>query len=289
MYKEIKVKTALNKLKRRVPYGWDLNIYRGCEHKCQYCYAMYSHTYLNSKNFFSEIFIKTNIAEQLEKELNSNNWKGDIINIGGVTDSYQPIEAKYGLMRKILKLMIKYKNPVIISTKSNLILRDYDLINRLSKLTYVNIATTITTMDENIRKKIEPYSHSSKERFDILKKYRKTNSSTGLHVMPIIPYITDNENNFEQMFASANMCHVDYVLTGTLYLRGNTRPHFFEFIKNFFPGFYDKYLQLYKKGGAGKEYKTELHKMVNRIRNKYQLSNNYMKPIKEKLPDLYSL
>ncbi|PRR82647.1 SPL family radical SAM protein [Clostridium vincentii] len=282
-FKEEICKTALTELKRKIPYGWDLNIYRGCQHGCKYCYAMYSHKYLDSSDFFRDIHIKTNIVDELEKELRKNSWKRDIINIGGVTDSYQPAEAKYQLMPEILKLLIKYKTPAIISTKSKLILRDYDLIDELSKITYVNIAETITTMDEDIRKKIEPFGATSLERFDVLRQFRKTNASTGLHVMPIIPYITDSYENFNSMYKIAKDCKVDYVLPGTLYLRGNTRAVFLNFIKKEFPHLYDPLQSLYKTGGAGKEYKDKLYLMVNELKDKYNLSSSYTKPMKDKL------
>ncbi len=282
-FKEDTAKSALTELKRKIPYGWDLNIYRGCQHGCKYCYAMYSHKYLESDDFFSEIHIKTNIVDELEKELCSSSWKREIINIGGVTDSYQPAEAHYKLMPDILKLLIKYKTPAIISTKSKLVMRDYDLIDELSRITYINVAATITCMDEAIRCKIEPGGATSLERFEILKEFRKTNASTGLHLMPIIPYITDNEENFDKMFALASQCNVHYVLPGTMYLRGCTKPYFLNFVKNEFPDKYESLIKLYKTGGAGTEYKNSLYEMVNRLRNKYGLSSSYSKPIKEKL------
>ena len=125
-YKEIICATACNKLKRKMPYGWDLNIYRGCEHGCRYCYAMYSHDYManGEEEYFNDIYLKTNIAEKLEEQLAGRLWKREVVNIGGVTDSYQPIEEKYRLMPEILRLLIKYRTPCIISTKSDLILRD---------------------------------------------------------------------------------------------------------------------------------------------------------------------
>jgi len=283
-YREVQAKSALHKLKRKVPYGWDLNIYRGCEHACRYCYALYSHKYMNSTDYFGEIFVKTNIIDLLERELMSQEWKGEVINIGGVTDSYQPAEAHYRLMPEILKLLIKYKTPAIISTKSCLVLRDYDLIDKLSKITYINIAATVTVMDESIRSKIEPGSAESKDRFEVLKAFRKTNASIGLHVMPIIPLITDTEDNFESMFALARSCNVDYVLPGTLYLRGHTRSHFFHFLQHRYPDLVGNYRELYKTGGASKEYKAGLYNMVNRLRGKYRLSSSYMKPMRARLP-----
>ncbi len=279
----MEVKSALTKLKRKVPYGWDLNIYRGCRHGCKYCYAMYSHQYIGNDDFFKDIYVKENIVEQLEKELASDKWKREVINIGGVTDSYQPAEAKHQLMPRILKLLIKYKTPAIISTKSRLILRDYELIDELSRITYINVAATITTMDEQVRSKIEPGGASSLERFQVLKEFRKTNASTGLHVMPIIPYITDKEENFDGLFAAAGECGVHYVLPGTLYLRGTTYKNFMAFIEREFSDVAPEIKKLYKTGSAGNEYKTVLYEKVNRLRDKYGLSSSYSKPMKEKL------
>lgn len=282
-FTEIQAKSALTELKRKIPYGWDLNIYRGCQHGCRYCYAMYSHGYLGNGDFFNDIYVKTNIVEALERNLASKEWKGEVINIGGVTDSYQPAEAHCKLMPEILRLMIKYKNPVIISTKSKLIMRDYDLIDELSKFTYVNIAETITTMDESVRRKLEPCSCSSIERFEVLKEFRKTNASIGVHVMPIIPMVTDSEENLDAIISGAAECGAHYLLPGTLYLRGATRKYFLEFMEKEYPETYERVKSLYKTGGAGKEYKAVLYEMVNRLRNKYNVSSSYMKPMREKL------
>ena len=288
VFKEIQANSALHKLKRKIPYGWDLNIYRGCQHSCLYCYALYSHEYLASTNFSGEIFIKTNIAEQLERELKAPGWNHEVVNIGGVTDSYQPAEDKYSLMPQILKLLIKYKTPAIISTKSSLILRDYDLIDQLSRITYINVAETITTCNDKIREIIEPGTAPVADRFMVLKEFGKTNASLGLHLMPIIPYLTDSASNFEELFSSASDCKVDYVLPGTLYLRGNTRARFFDFIDKEYPELTEKYRTLYKTGGADKNYKTNLYRTVNRLRDKYNLSGSYMNPMMKKLNPLNS-
>lgn len=285
MYQEIQAQSALTELKRKIPYGWDLNIYRGCQHGCRYCYAMYSHKYLGSQDFFGDIYVKTNIVDMLEKELKSDKWRREVINIGGVTDSYQKAEEHYKLMPDVLKIMIKYKNPVIISSKSKLVLRDYDLIDQLSRLTYVNIAQTITTMDEEVREKIEPGSCSALERFQVLKEFRKTNASIGVHLMPIIPLLTDNENNLEEIFRQTSGCGADYLLPGTLYLRGNTRQNFFDFIEHEYPELFDEYKRLYKTGGADKAYKDKLYKYVNLLREKYNVSSSYMNPMRERLKD----
>ena len=283
IYRELSCESALNKLKRSIPYGWDLNVYRGCAHGCVYCYAQYSHKYLEDDSFFSHIYAKTNIVEQLERELSQPDWKRDVINIGGVTDSYQPAEETCRLMPEILKLLIRYKTPAIISTKSTLILRDYDLIDELSRLTYINVAATITTMDEAVRKSIEPCSAPSEARFAMLKEFRKTNASIGLHMMPITPYVTDGSENLEALFANARDVQVHYALPGTLYLRGQSRKTFFDWAQAAVPQQYPALLQLYKTGGADKAYKDALYARLLPLREKYGLSGSYMAPMREKM------
>ncbi len=280
---DITCSTALNKLKRKIPYGWDLNIYRGCKHNCKYCYALYSHKYLGETDF-TKVFAKVNIAEQLDIELSKPGWRREVVNIGGVTDSYQPAEKDKKIMPDVLKVLIKHKTPAIISTKSDLILRDYDLIAELADITYVNVASTITTMDESVREQIEPFGSKSADRFRMLAEFRKTNASIGLHTMPIIPYITDSYENIEQLCSEAAKANVHYMLPGVLYLRGATKEHFFSFIKDTYPDKYDSLKNLYKKGSADKVYKDKLYNdIVNPLRKRYNISSSYIKPMREKM------
>jgi len=164
-----------------------------------------------------------------------------------------------------------------------LILRDYDLIAELANINYVNVAATITSVDENIRRLIEPNGAESIKRFAILKEFAKTNATTGLHLMPIIPFITDGYENIDALYSTAADCDVDYVLPGVLYLRGKTRGVFFDFVRQEFPHFYEPLQALYKTGGASKEYKDKLYITVNELKDKYKLSSSYSKPMKEKL------
>lgn len=200
-----------------------------------------------------------------------------------MTDSYQPVEARMKLMPEILRLMIKYRNPCIISTKSDLILRDYDLIDELSKLTYVNIAATVTCMDENIRKKIEPGGAPSLSRLAMLKEFSKTNASIGLHFMPIVPFLTDSRENIDSLFAHAKDSNAAYVIPAVLNLRGKTRWAFFDFIKSEYPYLNTSFQELYKSGGADRDYKEKLYSLVNELRSKYKLSLSYAAIMKAKL------
>jgi DNA repair photolyase len=297
--KEIICKSACTKTKHSMPYKWDLNIYRGCEHRCKYCYALYSHKYLksnyrktikpneaNSKNFFNNIYIKTNIAEELDKQLSKSSWKNEMIAIGTVTDSYQPIEKEYGLMREVLDVLIKHKNPAIISTKSDIILRDLDLIEELSELNFINIATSITSLDLKIQKAIEPNTVSSKKRLDVLKKVRnQTKASTGVHFMPIIPYISDNYKHIDAIFKNAEKRNIHTLIFGSLNLYGETKKFFLKFIKKDFPETYSEIYSIYKTGRVDKNYSKELFTKINKIKTNYNISTNYRKVIEEKLVD----
>lgn len=285
-YKPLENKSALNRIsKKGLPYKWDLNIYRGCFHRCIYCFALYTHDYIGNDSFYDTIYYKKNILTALEKELSSPNWKREIVNIGGITDSYQPVEAKLKIMPEVLKLMIKYKTPIIISTKSSLILRDIDLIKELASITYVNIACTITTLDDEISAWIEPGASLPMHRFYTLKKIKEeTNASVGLHVMPIIPYLTDDDKNLDTIYHLAADIGVDYVLPGTLYLRGKTRDTFFSAIKNKNIDLYYLLLDAYKQK-LSKEYKTSLYTRINTYKKKYTISSNYSKNITHYLKD----
>jgi DNA repair photolyase len=275
MYKPLQAKSALHKIKSNyLPYRYDLNIYRGCEHNCVYCFAQYSHKYLDSEEFFDDIYYKKDIVNILDKEMSSRNWKGKMINIGGVTDTYQPIEKDKKLMRDILKLMIKYENPINICTKSDLILRDMDLLKELSQKTVVNIASSITCKDEKIRIKLEPNSPSTKKRFKVLETIKKeTEATTGILMIPIFPYITDSVENIEYIFKKAKSIDVDFILSGVLNLKGNTKEKVLKFMDEEFPLLKRKYESLYKGAFVNKVYKDAFYIKIKNIRNRVGFRN----------------
>lgn len=289
-YIEINCKTACNRVESSfLPFHLDLNVYRGCFHKCKYCFAQYSHKYMNSINFFDEIYVKKNIVEVLEKQLSSKRRKQEFINLGGVTDNYQPIEKEYKLMPDILKLLIKYKNPVTISTKSSLILRDFDLFAKLAKVATVHIASTITTVNEKVRELIEPNASGSQERFNILKEFSKTNVLTGIHIMPIIPEITDSYHNLSALFSCAKDCNVNYCITDILNLRGEIKTNFLNFIKEKLSHLYKKINSYYMGAYVNSNYEKRLENMLAKLEQKYPLKNKKCILAEERLPKQLTL
>lgn len=282
-YIEAPCASALHRLKRKTPYGWDLNAFKGCVHGCAYCYALYSHPDLLANGissardtdaavFSGRIHVKTNIVERLERDLSAPGWKREPVNIGGVTDSYQAAEAHYRFMPEILSLLVKYRTPAIISTKSTLMLRDIDLIDRLSRVASVNIASTITTMDESVRAVIEPGAAPSRARFAMLREFRKTGATVGLHIMPVIPYLTDSRENLEALYANARESDVHYVLPGSLYLRGKTKPAFLAAMQKNFPDACVLLRTMYRAGRADDGWKDGLYATIRDLHAKYSLA-----------------
>ncbi len=277
---ETRCASALHKTPqgRGGPYGCDLNPYRGCAHRCQYCFAQYSHAYLEDGDYFGHIYVKTNIAERLDRELSSKAWDGRPINLGGVTDSYQPCEARYSLMPEVWRVLIKHKAPCVISTKSALILRDFELIERLASFTYVNVACTITTLDEAVRQKLEPHAAPSAARLDVLSAFAKSPASTGLHMMPIVPYLTDGEENINALHGAAKGAGVDYLLPGMLNLKGKTRDTFFTCIDRDFPAFYRDIWAAYQHGRLDKAVRERAYARVRAAQAQHGIGADFMAP-----------
>lgn len=267
MIKEIDNKTVIRKCEAGfTPYTYDINIYRGCAHRCRYCYALYSHKYLESDNFYDDIFFKKNI-DLLDKELCSNKNKGELVGVGTVCGSYQPLERSLKIMPKVLSYFIKHKTPIYLSTKSNLILRDIELIKQLSSVTQVYISLSITCMDEKISSKLEPNVISSEERFMVAKKLKEeTNAFVGVHLMPIIPYLTDSKENLTAIISRAKELNLDFVKAAPLNLFGETKKAFYNFLDREFPRQSKEIQSLYSSSKSVKDNYIRVTDFVNKIK-----------------------
>lgn len=279
MVKEIHSKKILTFHNDPFPTHWDINPYRGCSIGCSYCFAQYTHKYLEAGSFFKNIFVKVNADECLHKEFSSAKWEKEQVKIGGTTDLYQHLESKYKLIPKLLKVVKKHKNPVFIQTKSTLILRDLELISELSGIIPVDIASSVSTSDETIRKIIEPGASQTIERIKMLGKFKNNCRCTILGIMPIIPYLTDNEENLESIFYLAKENDVDYIVTSFLFLRGEVKFNFFKTIEKSFPDIFPKIKSLYKTDYPPLSYLEVKRKLLNSLKLKYEFNEIYI-PVK---------
>ena len=188
-------KTILNKITSPdIPLSYSLNPYQGCEHGCVYCYARNSHEYWGfsaGTDFESKIVIKRRAPELLRELFSSRKWNPLPISLSGNTDCYQPIERKLEITRKLLEVCLEHRNPVGIITKNALVLRDLDILQELNKYKLVSVFTSITSMDEDLRRKLEPRTSKYTDRIKIIETLSKHGIHTGVMNAPIIPGIND--------------------------------------------------------------------------------------------------
>jgi len=179
-----------------VGFETSLNPYRGCEHGCIYCYARPTHEYLGFSaglDFESKIMVKTNAPDLLRTEMESPSWRPQTLVMSGVTDPYQPIERQLRITRGCLEVLAKFRNPVAIITKNRLVTRDIDLLCELAKCNAVAVNISVTSLDPNLQRVLEPRTSSPQARLDAIRQLRSAGIPTGVMVAPVIPGLTDHE------------------------------------------------------------------------------------------------
>ena len=235
IYKEFK--SVINKLKYPDSWFWSrytLNTYSGCAHACIYCDARSERYYI--EDFENEVIVKTNFDKKLDQRLKrARTLLPDIIAPGGVNDAYQQIEKKIEHTRKVLEVIAKHKFPINIATKSDLITRDIDILQKIASDTWCTVGFSISTIDEEIAKFLEPYSSKPSERLEALRIIKKEapNIQVGTYFIPIIPFLEDNDENLENVIKKSKENGVDFILFSPgLTLRDTQAQYFINKLKN---------------------------------------------------------
>lgn len=239
----IQSKTILSRIKDDSFFGlsYNMNLYRGCQHGCIYCD---SRSACYRMDELSKIYAKENAVELLEKELSTKRLKGTI-GTGSMNDPYMPVEKKLKLTRSALKVISDYRFPVHIMTKSNLVLRDLDLLLNLQG-TYCAVSFTITTADDDLARIIEPHAPAPSLRFKAITELRKAGIYVGITLMPILPYINDTHTNISELVDQAKAADAQYILPYMgVTLREGSRDYYYEQLDKSFPGVKEKYIQNY--------------------------------------------
>jgi DNA repair photolyase len=177
-------------------FVYSMNPYQGCEHGCIYCYARNTHEYYGFSaglDFESKIVVKKNAARLLEQELLKPSWNAVPIMLSGNTDCYQPLEKKWGITRQLLKVMARYRHPVSIISKNGLVVRDIDLLQDLAADNLVHVYISITTLNEELRRAMEPRTASGIKRLKTVEELAKANIPVGIMNAPIIPGLNHHE------------------------------------------------------------------------------------------------
>jgi DNA repair photolyase len=199
-----------------VGFDASINPYRGCEHGCVYCYARPTHEYLGFSaglDFETKIMVKEDAAELLRRELSSPHWKPQPLALSGVTDPYQPIERRLHLTRRCLEVLAEFRNPVVIITKNRLVTRDTDLLVELASHRAISVFVSVTTLDPELARTLEPRATAPKGRLAAIEKLAKAGVPVGTLIAPIIPGLTDHElPAIAAAVASAGARYAGYVM-----------------------------------------------------------------------------
>ena len=179
-----------------VGFDASINVYRGCQHGCTYCFARPTHEYLGLSaglDFETKIFVKENAPELLREALSKPSWKPTPLGMSGVTDPYQPIERKLGLTRRCLEVMVEFRQPVLVITKNHLVTRDTDLLAELAAHNAAAVYLSVTTLDARLARKMEPRTSSPEKRLEAIATLAAAGVPTGVLAAPMVPGITDHE------------------------------------------------------------------------------------------------
>jgi DNA repair photolyase len=237
--------------------GFDrsINPYRGCEHGCVYCFARPTHAFLGLSpglDFESKLFVKPEAAELLEKELAAPGYSPKVIAIGTNTDPYQPIERRYQVMRRILEVLDKAGHPVGIVTKSALVLRDLDILARMAERKLAKVALSVTTLDAELARKMEPRAATPMRRLETLRRLSQAGVPTTVMVAPVIPALNDME--IERILDAAQAAGVKEAGYVLLRLPLEVRDLFREWLSANYPDRANHVFKLIRDTRGGKDY-----------------------------------
>lgn len=249
-FHEVTAKSVLNKVPTQstMPFSWTINPYRGCSHACVYCFARKSHTYLDfdsGLDFDSQVVVKVNAAEVLRAELARPSWKHDHVALGTNTDPYQRAEGRYQLMPGIIEALAESGTPFSILTKGTLLSRDIPLLREAAQAVPIGLGISLAMMNEELQAAIEPGTPGPRARLRLVSRLREAGLPCGVMAMPILPYLSDSDDDLDALFSSLAAAGATGVTAGALYLRPGTREWFMSWLAREHPALVGKYRRLY--------------------------------------------
>jgi len=272
-YRTLPTRKWLNRChSQRVPFDWSINPYRGCEYGCKYCYARFTHDFLERRDpqsFEREIYAKDWDALEFQQELRAVKAE-QIIGIGTATDPYQPAERKFLLTRQVLEALLKVESvSIFITTKSNLVSRDADLLRELAQKNEVRVTVTVTTMNRELARLTEPFAPRPDLRMKAVAELAAAGVSVGVIANPVLPLITDSEENLESVARAAKHAGADQFGANVVFLQPAAQRVFFPFLAEKFPEYLKRYQASFSAGAYLKgAYPERLRALVDDIRQR---------------------
>jgi len=278
-YFVLPVRSILNRCdSARVPFPWTVNPYRGCEFGCLYCYARYTHEYmeLDGGDFERKIYAKANAGPILSRDLSEKCASGEHIAIGSATDPYQPAERAFGVTRSVLERMVEREGlSLSITTKSDQVVRDVELLRKISARSSLTINITVVTLRRRLARLLEPRTPRPDLRLKALRALREAGLAAGVFAMPILPGLTDSNEHLDAMARAASEAGAQWFLASPLFLMPSSAKHFLPFVEKKFPRLAKRYREWYGRAAYPPEdYCKEISEKVAAVRRRYSLGSS---------------
>ncbi len=274
------VRSLLNRCTSvRMPFTWTINPYRGCEFACKYCYARYTHEFMEMRDgldFERKIYVKQHAAGLLRHELRQVK-PGEEIALGTATDPYQPAESRYQITRAILEELVRHRGYEIgIVTKSNLILRDTELLQELSRNNQLFVNITITTMNTELARILEPRAPRPDLRMEAVRQLNHAGVAAGVICAPVLPGITDANRDLEALVRATAEAGGKYIFANPLFLKPCSAAVFLPFLEKEFPHLVERYRQRFaSRAFLPPSYRKRISELMAKLRRKYGIVNAY--------------
>jgi DNA repair photolyase len=264
---------------RNLPFTWAINPYRGCEFACKYCYARYTHEFMELRDgvdFERKIFVKQQAAALLQSELKKVK-RGEEIAIGTATDPYQPAERHFEITRAILEELARHSGLEIgIVTKSNLVTRDAEILRRVGEHNRIFVNVTVTTMDAELARKLEPRAPRPDLRLEAVRQLNLAGVDAGVICAPVLPEITDRPCDLEALVKAASEAGAKYIFANPLFLKPCSAAIFMPFLAEHFPDLVDNYKRRYaRRAFLPKGYAERFSRLMGALRRKYGIGDKH--------------
>lgn len=274
------VRSLLNRCNvPRMPFSWTINPYRGCEFACKYCYARYTHEFMELRegvDFERKIYVKQHAAWMLRRDLKRVK-AGEQIALGTATDPYQPAERRYGVTRAVLEEFSRHHGLDLgIVTKSNLVLRDVDVLREISRHNQLFVNLTITTLNTDLARILEPRAPRPDLRLEAMRKLNEAGVEAGVICAPVLPGITDSPRDLEALVRAVAQAGGKYIFANPLFLKPCSAAIFLPFLEKEFPQLVEGYRQRYgERAFVSASYRKRISRLFAELRAKYGIAQGY--------------
>jgi len=265
--------------RRNLPFTWGINPYRGCEFACKYCYARYTHEFMELRDgieFEQKIFVKQHAADLLRHDLRKVK-PGEQIAIGTATDPYQPAERRFEVTRGILEELARHSGLEIgIVTKSNLITRDVEILRRVAEGNQLFVNLTVTTVNSELARILEPRAPRPDLRLEAVRQLNLAGVDAGVICAPVLPGITDSPRDLEAVVKAAREARAKYIVAMPLFLKPCSAAMFLPFLKEHFPALVETYRKRYEgRAFLPRGYAKRISALMAALRRKHGIGGEH--------------